>query len=483
MSFKREDLKEQLKECFSTADVFGQYYAPVGSARGNRNYIQVECPHCHKKTFTLYTTYCKCFHCEINGSMDIFALYMFLNNTGSFSHALFGMAKDFNVITSEEYDRYLLNSKETKPLILNTEVLAERKRLLEKKEQECPEAPLQSKEVIHNVYNVIKELSPITDELRNSIKKERNLTDERIDADYFRMPYVGDNFYRKLFSIVKERFGYEPLDLLGVPGFFSYDKKNVKFVKRKGLGLLMSGADGVINAIQIRAYDKIDSDGTMILYDKVDKNGKKEERAKYFWCGSSGQPNGCGPGSPVDVMIPTDTENMFKTCFITEGKFKEEKIVEYFKSPSISVQGVGNWAGKIAPEIQYISENLKEIKHVYCAYDSDMAFNFKVFNQCKNMIKEELEPLNVSTMIVIWDYHYGKGIDDAIINGNKDKLKAVNFYVYADLYEKFRKKIMLLYPNSTETKILDKDNNKIDNEVIYPIYKEMVLEPLSVHYL
>lgn len=480
----KNDLRDNLKGSITTAEIFSKYCAPVSGGSNSRKYVQVECPMCHKKAFTLYDNTCKCFHCETNGSMDIFSLYMLLNNTGDFQEALYSIARDFGVISQEDYDKYMSGHTNTsKPLNVNFDVLAERKRLQEKKEQECPEAPLQSQEVIHNVYSIIKELSPVTGKQRYSIRKERNLSNQRIDSEYFRMPYVNNDFYEKLFRVIKERFGYEPIDLIGVPGFYSYDKKAIKFIKRRGIGLLMSGANGIINGVQIRAYDEIDSKGNMILHNRFDENGNKLDRAKYFWCGSAGLPNGCGPGSPVDVIIPSDTDKMFKTCFITEGKFKEEKIVEEFICPAISVQGVGNWVGKIAPEIKFISENFKEIKHIYCAYDADMAFNFKVFNQCKNMVEEELEPLNVASMMVVWDYHYGKGIDDALASGHKDKLKAVNFYVYAELYEKFRSRIMKLYPNSIETKILDEKKEKVDSESIYPIYKEMVLEPLRVNYL
>lgn len=479
----KNDLRDSLKESITTAEIFEKYFGPVSGGRG-RKYIQVECPNCHRKAFTLYEHSCKCFHCNVNGTMDIFSLYMYLNNTGDFQEALYSIARDFGIINQEDYDRYMSgHTKISKPLKVNLDVLAERKKLQEQKEKECPEAPLQSPEVIHNVYTIMKEILPVTNIQRQSLKKERGLSDERIDAEYFTMPYVDNKFYQKLFKVLKERFNYEPIDLIGVPGFFSYDKKNIEFVKRRGIGLLMSGANGIINGIQIRAYDKIDNKGNMILYDRFDENGNKVDRPKYFWCGSAGNPNGCGPGSPVDVIIPSDTEKMFKTCFITEGKFKEEKIVEEFNCPAISVQGVGNWIGKIAPEIKFISQNYKEIKHIYCAYDADMAFNFKVFNQCKNMVEEELVPLNVAPMIVVWDYHYGKGIDDAIANGHKNKLKAVNFYVYAELYERFRDKIMKLYPNSMETRILDKNKEKVDSESIYPIYKEMVLEPLRVNYL
>lgn len=482
MNYKKDDLRDNLKSNINTSDVFSLYYGPVNGGRG-RKYVQVECPMCHKKKFTLYDNVCECFGCGTNGRMDIFSLYMLLNNTGDFQQALYGLARDFSFISHEEYDRYMSKNITSKPLEINYDAINERRRLQEQKERECPEAKLQSPEVIHNVYTVIKEMYPVTGKQRYAIRKERGLSNERINKDYFRMPFVDDAFYSKLFKAIKERFNYEPTDLIGVPGFFSYDMKAIKFVKRKGLGLLMSGADNIIRGIQIRTYDEIDSNGKMVMHDKYDEEGNKIDRAKYYWCGSSGLPNGCGPGSPVDVIIPKHVEKMFKTCFITEGKFKEEILVDTFNCPTISVQGVGNWIGRIAPEIEFISKNFKEVKHTYSAYDADMAFNFKVFNQCKHMIEEELQPLGVSSMIVVWDYHYGKGIDDAIMNGHKDKLKAVDFYTYAELYEKFKNKIMELYPKSIETKILNNNKETVDSEEIYPIYKEMVLIPLEVHYL
>ena len=479
MSYKNEELRDDLKSTLTTKDVFSLYYG-FSDFDGGKKYKQVECPACHKKKFTLYDNVCECFSCGTNGRMDIFSLYMFLNNTGDFQQALYGLAKDFNFISQEEYDNFLNKNGNFKKLEINYDAINERRRLQEERERKCPTAKLQSPEVIHNVYKVIKELYPVTGKQRLSIKKERSLSNERINKEYFRMPYINDEFYNKLFKALNDRFGYKPLDLIGVPGFYSEDMKTVKFVKRKGIGLLISGADNVIKAIQIRAYDEIDNNGKMILKDKYDKNGEKINRAKYFWCGSHKLPNGCGPGTPVDVIVPKDTSKMLKTCFITEGKFKEEVIVETFNCPSISVQGVGNWIGRIAPELEFISKNVKEMKHIYLAYDSDMAFNFKVYNNCRKMVEEEIVPLGLSSMIVVWDYHFGKGIDDSVKNGHKDKLKAVNFFKYVTLYEDFKNKIMELYPNSIETKILDENKEGVDSELIYPIYKKMVLEPLGV---
>lgn len=479
MSYANKDLRDDLKSNLTTVDVFSLYYG-LSDFGGGKKYKQVECPACHKKKFTLYDNVCECFGCGTNGRMDIFSLYMFLNNTGDFQQALYGLAKDFNFISQEEYDSFFDKNTNSKKLEINYDVVNERRRLQEEKEKKCPTAKLQSKEVIHNVYSLIKEMYPVTGKQRFSIKKERNLSNERINKEYFRMPYVNDEFYNKLFKAIKDRFGYEPLDLIGVPGFYSQDMKTVKFVKRKGLGLLMSGADNVIQAIQIRAYDFIDDNGNMILKEKFDKEGNKINRAKYYWCGSHGEPNGCSPGSPVDVIIPKKKDTMLKTCFITEGKFKEEIIVEHFNCPSISVQGVGNWEGRIAPELEFISKNFKEMKYAYIAYDADMAFNFKVYNSCKRMALEEILPLNVSVMIVVWDYHFGKGIDNAIVNGYKDKLKAVNIQDFIKVYEIYKTKIMEIYPNSIETKILDENKQGVDSEILYPLYKDIVLKPLGV---
>lgn len=485
MNFNRKEFITMIKESITVPEIYSRYRSTVALS-GMKNYVQVECPNCRKKAFTLYRNNCKCFSCEKTGNLDVFSLYQLLNNTNDFNEALFTIAYDFGFIDKETYDNlYFLKRKknDSQPFRVNIKNIEQKKRELEERESKCPTANLASKEVIDRVLRAVKKISPITDEQRLALEKGRNLSEDRVDSDYFNMPNPNSDFYNKLFNMLENEFGYKPTDLIGVPGFYSYDKKHVQFVKRKGIGILISGADNIATGFQVRAYDKIDSNGSMILYDRFDKNGQKRDIPKYFWCSSAGKPNGCSAGSPVDVLMPEDKENMFRTCFITEGKFKIETIVKTFNSPAISVQGVGNWVGKVEPEIKFINKNFKEIRHIYTSYDADLAFNFKIFNQCKKMIENELKDFKIAPSIVVWDYRLGKGLDDMILNGYKDKVKAINFYVFSDLFEKYMDKIRKIYPNTIETKILDNNGEKVDEAEIYKIYKKMVLEPLQIYYL
>ena len=212
------------------------------------------------------------------------------------------------------------------------------------------------------------------------------------------------------------------------------------------------------------------------------ETAKKTKNPKYYWCGSKDEPNGCSPGSPVDVLIPKNIA--FNTCFITEGKFKIEKIIEEFTSPAISVQGVGNWRGKINPEIKFISKNYFNIRNIFCCYDADLSMNFSIFTACRDLIKEELKDLDLASVkIAVWDYKLGKGLDDMINNGHKDKLISIDFNYFAEYFEEYIEEIKKMYPNTTETKILDSNNNEVDENIIHQIYKDKVLNPLNIYCL
>ena len=477
-----KNLKQELMDSLSMTDIYTRYQ---GSINTNKRTIQTICPRCNKDNFTFYDSSCFCFSCKEKVS-NIFDLYMLIHNSNDYYDALYTIARDFCAIDEDTYNLCISNNYSKKnsnyqPRI-NQKLLDDKKKEKEERAKKCPTAKRQSEVVIHNVCKVIKELSQkVTGKERYSLKKERGLSDDEIDELFFMLPKPSSQFYRELFAILKERFGYEPKDLIGVPGFYSYDMKKILLVKREGLGFIMPGSDGIVRGIHIRAYDEIDENGKMILHDKFDENGKKEKRPKYYWFGSEGFPNGCGPGSPVAVRMPKNKKS--KVCFISEGVFKISTIVKEFNSPAISVQGVRNWEGKIAPEIRFINKNYNELSYIFCAYDADSCFNFSIFETCREMISEELKDLDLEVRIAVWDYKLGKGLDDMINNGHKDKLLSVNFFEFEQYFVPYMEKIFETYPNSTSTRIQDKHKNKIDEDIIHQIYKDMVLKPLNVYCL
>lgn len=469
-----KDLDQKLNASLSFVEVYSRYKYPADGEHQTACVIG-SCK--SSDAFTFYDNYCKCYSCNETVN-NVINLYMHINNTYNYYESLYNLARDFGVISSEDYDicmNYTSKFSSNKAPSINYAVLESKKK--EKEEKKVNTVALKSDEILNKIYRLIKELYPIKDEEKQHLLNYRALSEDRINQDYFSMPICDNDFYKKLFSEIEKRFGYKPLDLIGVPGFYLDDKGGVKFKQTKGIGFLMSGADDLTRGIHVRAYDSISSTGEL-SFDEFAYN-KDRKRPKYFWVTSSKLNNGSSSGAPVDVNIPKSKK--FKTCFITEGKLKGEIILKTYNSPVISVQGVGNWVGRISPEVKLIEKNYNKLSHIFCAYDADLCFNPKIFKECYNMVKNELVDFEGQVRIAVWDYNLGKGLDDMILNGHKDKLKSINFYLFAEVFNRYMKYILSLYPNTTNTKIYDENNNEVDKDIIYNIYKRMVLKPLSVY--
>ena len=107
-------------------------------------------------------------------------------------------------------------------------------------------------------------------------------------------------------------------DLIGVPGFyFDEEKSKIVFIGVKGIGIKVRNYDGKIIGIQVRLTNA-----------RVDKNTGKQLR--YVWFSSPKKKLGCSSGSPVDVTYPRiPNEEIKAVVFITEGKFKSERIQSF----------------------------------------------------------------------------------------------------------------------------------------------------------
>lgn len=469
-----KDLDQKLNECLSFVEVYSRYKHHVDGKQQTACVLD-SCK--SSDAFTFYNNCCKCFSCH-GKVVNVVNLYMHINNTYNYYEALYTLARDFGIISNEDYDLcmdYTNKFSNNKAPSINLTVLDTKKK--EKEKNIVNTVDLKSDEMLNQIYRLIKELYPIKDEEKKHLLNYRYLTEDRINEDYFSMPKCDNDFYKKLFFEVRNRFGYKPIDLIGVPGFYLDDKGRVKFKQAKGIGFLMSGTDNLARAIHVRAYDDISSTGEL-SFDEFAYN-KDKKRCKYFWVTSYKQNNGCSCGAPVDVNIPKS--NKFKHCFITEGKLKGEIIRKTYNSPVISVQGVGNWKGRISPEVKLIEKNYSKLSHIFSAFDADLCFNPKIFKECYEMIITELADFKGEVRIAVWDYKLGKGLDDMILNGHQDKLKSINFYLFAEVFKRYMEHIKSLYPNTTMTKIYDENNNEVDKEIIYKIYKKMVLKPLSVY--
>ena len=447
-------LKDDMKASLTVSEVFERYYYPLRKIRADL-YTAI-CPyHSDKNDGNFHISNSKniykCFGCGESGDIISLVKNRFDCN---FVDAVYILARDYGYISEADFDKRNVNFDE------NYEIIKKEKLAKKMEKIESIEAELASQDIIEKVYTIFSDLSPLSKSDYEYLKTTRGLGDERIKATYFTMPYCTQGFMRKLGNKLRE-IGLTEEDLIGVPGFyFDEEKGKIAFIGAKGIGIKVKNYDGRINRIQIR-----------LTKPKIDKKTGKQLR--YSWFSSAKKNLGCGSGSPVDISYPNIAyEDMKAVAFITEGKFKSEKINQVFDSVSISVQGITSWKDKILPEIKGISEKVN-LKGVFLCYDADMSVNPQVYHQCKLMVENELGDYFPSEKIfmVTWDASLGKGIDDLIDNGNKNAVKKIPFTKYVEIFDKFLSE----YEKNDKNEIINSKTKEVmDKDSLYEDYMKKV---------
>lgn len=104
---------------------------------------------------------------------------------------------------------------------------------------------------------------------------------------------------------------------------------------------------------------------------------------------------------------------------------------------SLSVQGVNNFGG-IENDLIAIEEKLGKKIPVACVfYDGDLIRNGNVFKagvRLYNYLKDKKPDTKVRFML--WDPDLGKGIDDCLLAGNKDKCRCINAEEFVNIYKR-----------------------------------------------
>lgn len=355
-----------------------------------------------------------CFKCGMKGTGLWFIQKM--DGIGR-NKAILSIGREFGMITSEEAKE--LGSKKVQEQLDAKIRVNYQKRTKENEKSD--------KDTIDYVYNVFRKgqslehgnKPALSDEHRKYLNS-RGIDDARIEENqYFSIPNLTS--MGKLLKIIGRR-GMTNIDLIGVPGFY-YDtkKKKVSFFtsrKNKGIGIPIHDEDGKIVAIQIRR-DEI-----------------KDKDMRYTWFSSSflstPEEGGVGPGAPIDVCLPPNGIKN-ETIYVTEGHFKADELARHYQAIALSVQGVGNWK-----DIQQTLNGLQKkynVKRVCIAYDADMSENLTVLLQAYNLGKTLHHTYSdIAVTYAIWDEDYGKGIDDAILAGESDKIMVVPFLTFAQNY-------------------------------------------------
>lgn len=443
-------LKSDIKDSLKISEVFERYYYPLRQIKPDT--FTAICPfHNDRYDGAFHVSdekeIYKCFGCNESG--DLISLVQKRYNC-SFVDAVYLLAKDYGYISSHEFEKKNIKLNE------NYEII--KKKNIEQKSKSLGKngTKLAKQEIITKVYEIFANTSGLSKSDFKYLQEERGLSKSQIDEIYFTMPLCTQGFMRRFVNNLNKE-GLSEKDLIGVPGFyFDENKKKIVFNNMKGIGIKARNCFGEFMRIQVRLTE---------VYPDA-KTGKFQ---RYAWFSSTGKNKGCGSGSPVDVTYPNiPYEDMKVVLFITEGKFKSEKIVSEFDSVSISVQGITSWKGKIAPEIKGIREKVK-LKAVYLCYDADISMNPQVYHQCKMMVENELSKCfsKEDVYMVVWDASLGKGIDDLIDSGNKNAIKKVKFNKYVEVFEKF----LSFYSKNENGELINKANSEvITKEKLYEDY-------------
>lgn len=433
----------------------------------------------------------KCFACGEGG--DIINLIMQLDEV-SFKEALTTIAVEMELMSKEDAESFL---NQGSPVTIQQKYRSQ-------SFSSEPFAQLNERDVEYRnaVYSLLAEgeaiVNPVKDhfgydsdrerlseEHYRQLTEERHLTDEQIEeAGFFTMnaDYKGlAALYYRLFA----EKGYEP-NALQVPGFWRHEKGQViQHIKQ---------ADGTVFDFELHGFDTqyfwfcdfIDALGIPVRNENGNIVGiqlrpdKPGSGGKYVWLssahadGKKGKVGGTSPGAQQDVTLPHSWDTSY--LFVTEGKFKSLALTDTFKVPSISLQGVRASKGLGDRVKNMDEEHVKNIEHVFVAFDADLSFNDAVLESTLDIAEKELSDYNV--YIAVWDYKFGKGADDLIHNGHQEAMTRLTIKEAQDLKAKLNK----AHPVPKEATPAEKDKIKAEREdyfytCMHKLKPEMPLHP------
>lgn len=332
------------------------------------------------------------------------------------------------------------------------------------------------------------------------LKNERQLSDEEI-CEYGYFTYPKYTFIKPFLKKMNE-LGYTKDILIRVPGLFYNKEKEIinhkVFRNKEYIAIPIKNEDGKIRGIQLRA-------------DEVD-----EKQSRYIWVSSTNMDEkkfegNLSPNSPIDVVYPKIKNP--NTIAITEGHFKAIKISKTLNFISLSVQGVGNWK-PILNTINKLKQKYPNITDIVIMYDADMSYKLQVlkaainvgidilefnnndkdflnymkvlnlstnengnfdfsknnltlqqFEECKNNFITKLRDFHsdLNVNICVWDYHYGKGFDDFILNTNN-----INGFIYFK-FSDFIYQLSFIFEELI-------GNNNVTKEEFFDLFKYYLLE-------
>lgn len=391
----------------------------------------------------------KCFACGDGFAGDAIK-FVSLYDGINWLDAVFKIAEEFNLASVDELQRYSKGNN-----------AAESKRLERQYQPKAKTNKVQRADVkiCDMAYDILADMSPLTDEQRTYLKEVRQLPEERF-VDYFNFP----SNWKLKDKIVEAclKAGIDTDDLLRVPGFY-FDKKRdcISFGGCKGIGIKIHNAFLQTTGIQIRRMEL------------------KDGQSRYTWLSSSfalDEPDkysgGASCGSQKDVLFPYASAGNNGNVCITEGRFKSERIVST-GNMCISVQGVSTWRG-IENTVRDI-EKTHWVKQFFVMFDADMFLNKGVFTHSLNMAKALARQFpDKPVSYIVWPEELGKGIDDLLIAGNGRYLKKMSVDDVEKKYNKVYDGVLKAFGVNDIKEVPDERLKIFEGTLLHRMEKEML---------
>lgn len=407
------DIKKKVYS-FSLAEIFSQYGIAVVKA-GHK--YKALCPfHMDHNigSFVITKHGCKCYACGFSGGFIdsiIPVLASRYERNFSESDAILQIAADKNIISKDDFERLAKKqyenktSKETYVKVPEIEFLSD-----------------DEMKFRNNVYREVFKQAGLSNEHKTVLLEKRHVRDDSL------MNYCSfsSSKSKDIAAAIKRKFPEDVDKIAKIPGFFEEKDASgnwqLRFMGGNGIGIKIADSFNRIRGIQIRNDDDEKNKYSFLSFSFGDKSS-------MFRGGSS-------IGTPVTVVYPDKVKNPCKVA-VVEGQFKAEILAQQ-GFIALSIQGVNNFQ-EIPHELDVLKRALcgVEISEIEIFYDADMLSNAAVLLALTKLIEllDKKKP-ELQKYIAIWDESLGKGIDDALIAGNKKKIKFIKSDRLLEVYQK-----------------------------------------------
>lgn len=230
------------------------------------------------------------------------------------------------------------------------------------------------------------------------------------EQDFFEWPNPSDAAFWTRFEQELKQRGIKTSVAAAVqyvPGFaFNLTTMRPFFTKCLGIGIKLRNANGSISGLQVRV-------------DHPKPGAAKYKLFSSSWASYNTSDNaidGACCSQAADILFP---DRKPVGAAVTEGRFKAIQLAK-MGYVVLSLNGVLNWNLVLPDFLELVKDFGFEDVHIY--FDADMTEKLGVAKAAV-ALEKAISHEGFNTYFVVWDKSLGKGIDDMLLAGHREKLR------------------------------------------------------------